>query len=286
MTIAQAIHQAGERLAEAGVSNARLDAELLFCFAAKKDRAWLLSHFKDHAEQDIIIVFDGLVARRIQREPVQYITGMQEFWGMEFIVTPDVLIPRPETELIVEACISGVRHNTAPLIIDLCTGSGCIAVSLAKEMPAARIFATDASGRALTIARKNTARHGVSGRIRFFEGDLFWPLSELAIRGAVDIIAVNPPYISSADAAELQPEVRDYEPKEALVAGPEGTEIQKRIIESAPEFLKSGGVLVMEMGINQADALKEMIHRSAVFKDLAVLKDLAGIERVIMARRL
>lgn len=286
MTIAQAIHQAEQKLAEAGISSARLDAELLFCHAAKRDRAWLLAHFNDHAGQEIISVFGRLVARRIRREPVQYITGFREFWGLEFIVTPAVLIPRPETEFIVEACISEAAGKTAPIIIDLCTGSGCIAVSLAREMPTARIFATDASHGALTIARQNAARHGVSGSIRFLEGDLFAPLLELNIQGAVDIIAANPPYISSEDAAGLQPEVRYYEPKEALVAGPQGTEIQRRIIESAPKFLKSGGVLVMEMGANQADALKGMIYKGAAFKDPQVLKDLAGIERVIIARRL
>ena len=183
-----------------------------------------------------------LIERRAQREPLQYITGRQEFWGLDFMVTPDVLIPRPETELIVETALAACQDRSRPLtIIDLCTGSGCIAISLAKELPAARIFATDTSAKALAVARENARRHGVSDRIRFLEGDLFGPLEELDLQGQVDIIVSNPPYVPSGDRPALQPEVRDYEPELALFAGPEGTEIHRRIIGTAPRFLKKNG---------------------------------------------
>ena len=285
VTIAEAIHQAGERLRKAGVPAASFDAELLLRHVVGKDRAWVLAHGTETLPGEQQVSFDRAVSRREKREPLQHITGLQEFWGLEMAVSPDALIPRPETELVVETALHAAAEESSPLIIDLCTGSGCIAVSLAKHLPGARIFATDRSAAALSVARQNAQRHGVADRIRFLEGDLFGPLGELNIRGRADIITANPPYVRADDLPSLQPEVRDHEPTIALVAGPEGTEIAERIIEDAPAFLKRGGLLVMEMGMGQANQLSSMIFMNDAYEDLRLLQDLLEIERVIVAKK-
>ena len=284
-TIAEAIQKAAKELSGHNVPNARLDAELLLRHTLGKDRAWLLAHMQDRLDDQGQSSFEQSIERRILREPLQYITGTQEFWGLPFKVTPDVLIPRPETEFVVEAALKAVSGLDTPVIVDLCTGSGCIAISLAKELPKARIFATDRSDRAVYMARENARKNGVADRIRFLEGDLFGPLEEMDLRGRIDGIAANPPYVRSGDLTTLQPEVRDFEPETALIAGPEGTEIAERIIHQAPEYLKPGGSLIMEMGIGQAAALGQIIEHTHQFGPIEIVKDLAGIERVIVARR-
>lgn len=286
MTLAEAIQKAAEILSAQSVPNARLDAELLLRHALGKDRAWLLVHMQDRLDDQVQRSFERSIERRKLREPLQYITGGQEFWGLPFRVTPDVLIPRPETEFVVEAALKAVSGISTPVIVDLCTGSGCIAISLAKELPKARVFATDRSDRAVLIAQENARLNGVADRIRFLEGDLFGPLEEMDLRGRIDCIAANPPYVRSGDLTALQPEVRDFEPEMALVAGPEGTEISERIILQAPEYLKSGCSLIMEMGLGQAAALRKIIEETHMFGSIEIVKDLAGIERVITAKRI
>jgi len=286
-TIIDTINRAAAQLSAGGVPNARLDTELLVCHVLGRDRAWLLAHIRDGLDDERRRTFEQLIERRAGREPLQYITGRQEFWGLDFHVTPDVLIPRPETELIVEKALELAQGREKPLsFIDLCTGSGCIAVCLAKELPSARIFATDTSGKALVVARENARRHGLADRIRFFEGDLFAPLDELDVHDQVDIIVSNPPYVPSGDRPLLQPEVRDYEPAMALFAGPEGTTVHRRIIGKAHEFLKRRGVLIMEMGLGQVEALTRMIEETGAYGTPAILKDLAGIERVIVLKKI
>lgn len=286
MTLFEVINKASERFTEAGITNSRLDAELLLCHTLGKDRAWLLAHIREAVDEQHRELFEQAVDRRALREPLQYILGKQEFWGLDFMVTQDVLIPRPETELIIETALTLVPNKDVPLtILDLCTGSGCIAVSLAKELTSARIFASDKSEKALDVARENARRHGVADRVRFLEGDLFGSLEELDLRGQVDIMVSNPPYVPSEEYSTLQPEVRDHEPQMALLAGQNGTEIHQRIIDEAPEFLRSEGALIMEMGMGQAEALEHMIRENGTFNKPDVLKDLAGIERVIVARK-
>jgi release factor glutamine methyltransferase len=286
VTIIDTINKAAQTLSDNGVSNARLDAEVLLSHILNRNRAWLITHIHDALDAGNHALFDDAIVRRAKREPLQHIIGKQEFWGLDFIVTPDVLIPRPETELVVESAIKAGRNLTAPVIIDLCTGTGCIAISLATELPAARFFAVDISEQALAIARENARRHGVSERVRFLEGDLFGPLEELDIRGRVDMIVSNPPYVRSGELNTLQAEVRDYEPGTALFAGPEGTEIHQRIISAAPEYLRRHGTLIMEMGIGQATNLVNLIRESGLYDTPEVLKDLAGIDRVIVAKKL
>ncbi len=286
MTLIEAINRAASQLAAAGVSTARFDAEVLLRHAINRDRAWLLAHMQEELADDPRKTFEQAVERRGRREPLQYITGRQEFWGIEFLVTPDVLIPRPETELIIESVLSAEEHREKPLnIIDLCTGSGCIAVSLAKELQTARIMAIDKSSKALSVARENALRHDVADRVRFLEGDLFEPLEALDIHGQADIIVSNPPYVPSGDQRTLQPEVGAYEPAMALFAGPDGTEIHRKIIDAAPRFLKTCGVLIMEMGLGQADMLVKMVRQAGAYDPPEILKDLAGIDRVIVTRK-
>jgi release factor glutamine methyltransferase len=282
-TLADALRQASALLADHHIATARLDAEVLLCHVLGRDRAWLLAHHPDPIDEDTGTMYSRVLDRRATREPLQYITGSQEFWGLLFLVTPEVLIPRPETELVVETAL-GLLENAPPaLVIDLCTGSGCIAVSLANELPAARFLAVDRSPEALAVARTNARTHGASDRIRFFEGDLFSPLAGIDLGAAV--ITANPPYIRTDELPTLQPEVRDFEPEVALVAGPKGTELAERIVTDAPRHLLPGGSLIMEMGIGQAGALQKIILKNGSYSAAKVLKDLAGIERVIVAQR-
>lgn len=286
MTLAEAILYAADRLSGADITNARLDAEVLLAHIIRKDRVWLITHRDDRLDDDQQRALADAVRRRAGREPLQHILGNKEFWGLEFMVNSDVLIPRPETELIMETALAMVRDRSRPVrIIDLCTGSGCIAVCLAKELTAARVIATDASEKALAVARENARNHGVSSRIRCLEGDLFEPLEELDVRGQIDIIVSNPPYVQTGDLSTLQPEVRDYEPRMALIAGPEGTEIATRIIGNAHGYLKQGGALIMEMGLGQSEALTRAVEATKAYAKPEILKDLAGIERVIVARK-
>ncbi len=285
LTLDDAIQKASDQLTRAGIMTARLDAELLLSHILQKNRAWIFTHIHETLDPGSAELFHELTDRRARREPLQYIVGRQEFWGLEFKVTPDVLIPRPETELVVEAAINVLKQTPQPAAIDLCTGSGCIAVSLANELRTARVFATDTSDRALAVARENARKHGVMERIRFLEGDLFRPLEELDLAGKADVITANPPYVQSGDLPSLQPEVRDHEPLVALIAGPAGTEIHQRIIGQAPNFLKQHGILVMEMGIGQSDSVIKMVNRTAAYSKPEILKDLSGIDRVIIANK-
>ncbi len=286
MTLAEAINDAATRLTAAGIGTPRLDAEVLLRYALKRDRGWLLAHFHDRLDEELGGIFGQAVERRARREPLQYITGKQEFWGLEFAVSPEVLIPRPETELIIETVLNSIRDRSkACTLVDLCTGSGCLAVVLASELPAARVIGTDKSPGALAVARENARSHDVLDRIFFFEGDLAAPLESLDIDCHVDIIVSNPPYVRSGDYPTLQPEVRDYEPALALFAGPEGTEVHQRIIKSAIRYLKSNGLLIMEMGIGQAGTLVNELKEDGRYGSFEILRDLAGIERVVAARK-
>ncbi len=284
-TIADALRQASALLADHHITTPRLDAEVLLCHVLGKDRAWLLAHRLDPVDENTGAMYSRVLDRRALREPIQYITGTQEFWGLAFMVTPEVLIPRPETELVVETALGLLENAPSPVIVDLCTGSGCIAVSLAHELPAARVLAVDRSPEALAVARTNTRTHGAADRVRFFEGDLFGPIAGIDLGAGVAVITANPPYIRTDEMETLQPEVRDFEPEIALLAGPRGTEIAERIINDAPRFLRSGGSLIMEMGMGQATKLRQNIAENKSYNKVEVLKDLAGIERVIVAKR-
>lgn len=225
--------------------------------------------------------YDALVARRAGREPFAYIVGRQEFWGLDLEVSPSVLIPRPETELIVEAAIELFPANTARLsVADVCTGSGCLAVALAHERPAARIVATDISEAALDTARKNAARHGVSARVDFRRADLLD-----GIDGGLDLVVANPPYVAEVARPALQPEVRDHEPAVALFGGCDGLGIIPRLVEQAAARLRPGGYLLFEFGFGQDEDIESLIENAAGLTLLDLRRDLQGIARTAVVQR-
>jgi release factor glutamine methyltransferase len=225
--------------------------------------------------------FLGLIERRTAREPFAYLLGEREFWSIPLDVGPTVLIPRPETETLVEAVLE-LAGEGSPFLADIGTGSGAVAVALATELREARIAATDISRAALKTARRNAARHGLT-RIEFLAGDLCAPLRRLGPAGCLDILASNPPYVREAEWRRLEPEVRDYEPKPALVPGPTGLEIIGRLVDEAPVWLKPGGWLALEIGRGQGRAVRSLLRRG--WTDVRSWHDLRGIERVLAARR-
>ena len=287
LTIGQALIEAAGRLTTAGITGARFDAERLLCRVMNCKRHVLFVNSRETLRIDSLSRFLDYVERRALREPLQYITGEEEFRGLAFNVTRDTLIPRPETELLVEEALSLALSlkDDCGIFIDLCTGSGCVAVSIAKEMPRAVIYATDISQGALAVARENAEKHKVADRITFVQGDLFTPLEALCLREAASFILSNPPYVAKGDFENLQPEIKDYEPAAALLAGEDGLEFYRRIIPASPDYLKQGGYLIMEIGCGQAKSLSDMIARSRMFAGVEFIKDPQGIERVLRARK-
>lgn len=227
----------------------------------------------------------GLVKRRVGREPLQYILGTQEFCGLEFHVNPAVLIPRPETELLVEYVAQRIASERQATIVDVCTGSGCIAVAIARMRPRARVFATDLSNPSLTVARQNAVYHAVGDHITWLEGDLLGALAGQGLEGQVDLIVSNPPYIAEADWVTLQPEVRLFEPRGALVAGPQGTELHERLLHQSARYLSPGGAVIMEIGAGQARAMRRIVEQTPGYKFHRLIYDEAGLERVVIVER-
>ena len=260
-------------------STAVPDATLLLMHSLGIDRATLIAHPERPLTRDQLVDIQRLVERRLRFEPIQYILGTQEFYGLEFKVTPAVLIPRPETETLVEAVLARLPQNQPLRIADIGTGSGAIAVALAHSLPKSQITALDLSPHALEIAQQNAATNGVAGRIRFIESDL---LAAVAGEPTFDAIVSNPPYIPSTDAPTLHPQVREFEPAQALFAGPEGLDIYARLIPQAFALLKPNGLLAMEIGHGQRDAIAALL---ANWHDVAFIPDLQQIPRVAIARR-
>jgi len=303
MDVRTALKEGIARLRSAEVPSDTLAAELLLMHALGRDRTWLYTNSEHALDPGEAERYFSLVARRAAGEPTQYLTGKQEFWGLEFEVTPAVLIPRPETEHVVEVALErlgerGIKINMrtgapspALLIADVGTGSGCLAIALAHELPHAEIVATDISAPALEVARRNAARHEVVRRIKFLETNLLdGVLHESPATShqspLFDVVVSNPPYISEADAPGLPTEIRDHEPHAALFGGTTGTEIYARLIEQSGRLLRPGGVLVLELGYNSADEVRKMFHVERCWANVSITNDLAGIPRVIAAERL
>jgi release factor glutamine methyltransferase len=259
---------------------ARLDAETLLLHLLAQNRAWLLAHMDDAADSETQAALGALIMRRSIGEPIQYITGHAEFFGLPFAVAPGVLIPRPETEHLVEEVIRLAGAFTEPRIADIGTGSGAIAVALANALPDCWITATDLSPQALKIARSNADRNGVANRIEFLEGDLLAPLAGRSF----SILASNPPYVPLRDRTSLSAEVRAYEPHSALFAGDDGLDIYRRLIPDARSLLVAGGWLVMEIGFGQQDAVEKLLLASS-YCEVHFVPDYQGIPRVAACRR-
>ena len=267
-------------LLEASTLIARRDAELLLAHTLCQPRIWLLAHPEAELTEAEVASFLTLTARRAGGEPAQYLTGTQEFFGLELRVTPAVLIPRPETEHLVEAALAWSKTQIKPLrFLDIGTGSGAIAIAIAANEPAAEIIATDISAAALAVARDNALRLGVSGRIRFVQSDLLSALDSAADI-PFDAIVSNPPYIPSTDAATMQREVVAHEPHSALFAGPDGLNIYRRLIPAAYTTLRPGGLLALEIGFGQRDALTELLIG---WDNVRFIDDYAAIPRVALA---
>lgn len=272
-------------LEQAGVETAAQESRWLVAHALGLESHHLASKAQEPVSAEQWAHAVSLASRRAAREPLQYILGTQEFCGLEFQVSPAVLIPRPETEVLVQEAVRAVDLDKESVLVDVGTGSGCVAVALATILENARIVAVDRSPQALAVAKGNAERHAVAEKIEWMESDLLSALRERGMAGMVDIIVSNPPYIAEADWAGLQPEVREFEPRSALFSGPTGTEFHERLLCESKEFLVPGGTLVMEIGQGQCAAVRQMAERIGGYAPLRVVEDEAGIERVVIARR-
>lgn len=277
-SIAEVLREASQMLEHAGVPEARREAGSLLSFVIGKDRTFLISHAEDVLNDDQVDQYRGVVERRAAGEPLQYITGVQDFFGREFRVTPDVLIPRPETELLVEAVLE--LDRAASLICDVGTGSGCIAITLLCELNNARAIGLDKSPAALEVAKFNAEKLSVADRAEFVVSDCFDSLEPREF----DLIVSNPPYVSAGVLAGLQREVRDHEPLVALSPGPDGLSIIRRLIQEAPAFLKQHGHLIMEIGFDQGEAVQQLIDAN-VWELLELRPDLQCIPRIVVLRK-
>ncbi len=275
-TILKVLNWTKEYLAGKGVENARLESEWLLSSLLGHDRVGLYLNFDKPLTAVELVDFRSLVARRARREPLQYLLGSQEFMGLDFRVSPAVLIPRHDTEVLVTETVR--RGEAKSRIVDIGSGSGCIAIALAKLLPQAEVIGVETSVTALMLARENAARNSV--RVSFRGGSLFEPVAGERF----DIIVSNPPYIPTAELAGLQPEVRDYEPRLALDGGLDGLDFYRRIIGSASEYLNPCGWLLVEVGLNQAEAVQELFTDSCHFVDIFSARDQAAIERVVGGR--
>lgn len=282
MTIAGILHEAVSVLREAGSPTPRLDAEVLLAACLQIDRLQFYTHAEREVTPEAANVYSGWIQRRIKGEPVSYIIGIKEFWSLTFQVTPAVLIPRPETEVLVEEALAVMpeRPGTAWRVLDIGTGSGALAVALAVERKDIQVIATDLSGEALAVAKGNAERNGVQDRVQFLLGDLLE-----AVTGQYDVIVSNPPYISRPDFDLLPPGIRDYEPTRALLAGPDGTEFHRALIGQGVTFLKHGGWLLMEMGDGQGEQIRQLFADHGGYEEVGIRSDYGGMERVIKARR-
>jgi len=278
------LERGASELRQAGVPEARFEAELLLRHALGCTREALYARLHEPAAAEAVGHYFQLLERRRGRVPIQHILGTQEFYGLSFRVTPSVLIPRPETEGVVEEALTELssRGRSAPRIADVGCGSGCIAIALARERPEAAILAIDTSPSALAVARENAAVHGVDERITFIHGDLLDPLVERGEK--LDLVVSNPPYVVDSEIGELAPEVKEHEPRMALAGGPDGLTAITRLLEGVGAVLDSGGTVVMEIGKGQDPQVAERIL-SAGLELLRIVPDLAGIPRVVVARK-
>ena len=281
MQLKQALAAAVDRLESADVGSSRLNAEVLLMFVLGVNRAYLYAHPERELTPEEESRYDDVLAQRATGMPSQYITGHQEFWGLDFLVSPAVLIPRPETEHLVETVVELARQVQQPKLVDVGTGSGCIALALAHEIASAEVFAVDASTDALEIAKANAAGLQLDRRIHFIQSDV---LAALAGSSDFDFVVSNPPYVGFGEADKVQKSVRDFEPRMAVFAGEQGLDIIRPLIEQSLEVLKPGGWLALEMGYSMCDAVLSLLD-PATWEETRVVPDLQGIPRVVAARK-
>jgi len=267
-----------------GVDSPRLSAEWLLCYVLGLKRIELYTQFNKVVGQEQLLQLHELVKRAGAHEPIAYLTGKKEFYSLEFEITKDCLIPRPETELLVERAIEFLRtRNGEQFICDLCTGSGCVAVAIARNFANCRIVATDISDAALAIAEKNVAKHGLMNRIKLLQGDLFEPVIAGLGPAKFDLIVCNPPYVSEPEYEKLAPNVKDFEPKSALTAGKDGLDIIKKIIADANQHLKPTGTLMLEIGNEQGNTVRNLLETAGYFSTVKIEKDYSNLDRLAVA---
>lgn len=288
MTLGEALVRAEAILVGSGVPEPQTEALFIFAHVMGITPGEVYPKRREPLNAWRVEEFAQLVGRRLSREPLQYIIGSEEFLGLEMKVTPDVLIPRPETELLVERAVKWQKDRPAGEalhILDLCTGSGCVAVALAKELgPKVRITGVDISAAALDVARENAARHAVADRVEFISGDLYEGLDP-SEAGSYDLIVSNPPYVRSGELSGLAPEISDFEPALALDGGPDGLGITRRVVEDAAAYLAPGGALILEIGFGQGPEVRRLIEQTTGVVLSEVTKDYSGIERVVKVLR-
>ncbi len=283
-TIQKLLTWVTEYLTQKGVDSPRLSAELLLSHVLGLKRIELYTQYNKVVPQEQLTQLRGLVKRAGEHEPVAYLVGRTEFYSIEFEVTPDCLIPRPETELLVQRSIELLRKRTGPQsVCDLCTGCGIIAVAIAKNVPDVKVMATDISEPALGVAAKNVEKHKLGERIELRHGDLFEPL--VPQLDVFDLIVCNPPYVSAAEYEALDRNVKEYEPRLALYAGQDGLDVYRRIVEKVDQFLKPDGILLLEIGYLQGPAVRELLEQTKALAQIRIDKDLQSHERVVTAVR-
>lgn len=274
MTFMQAEKKGEELLSAAGVADARIDAWLLLEAVAKIDRSFYFTHLNAEVEPEVLTEYDRVIEKRAEHVPLQYITGEQEFMGMKLKVNSNVLIPRQDTEVLVEEVLKALEPKME--VLDVCTGSGCILLAILKNAPTVRGTGSDVSKQALLVAKENAKLHELEAE--WVRGNLFDNVS-----GRFDVIVSNPPYIPQTQIPTLMPEVQLFEPLQALDGGEDGLDFYRRIVQMAPDYLKENGQLFFEIGYDQAQAVQRMMAERG-FKELRVVKDLAGLDRVVAGR--
>lgn len=285
-TIKKLLNWVTDFLTQKTIDTPRLSAELLISHVMGLKRIELYTNFDKLVTRPQLDQLRQLVKRAAQNEPIAYLTGKCEFYSLEFTVTPDCLIPRPETELLVERAIEFLRERTGKqLVCDLCTGSGCIAIAIAKNVTDVNIVATDISDAALKVAIQNAQKHLVADRIKFLHGDLFEPLIPQLDKCSFDLVICNPPYVTSREYETLERNVKDYEPVEALLGGADGLDIYRKICEQAEQFLKPDAKMMLEIGYAQGKSVMELLEQKQLFTDITVQKDLHNNDRIIIAHK-
>lgn len=285
LSSSQLYRDAVGRLTEAGIGNAPQEALWIIEEASDITRLQIYADTRDVIDPETYQRVVSLIERRVLHEPLQYVLGSQEFCGVDIAVKPGVLIPRPESELLVDEAILLLRSHAQPLIIDVGTGSGCLAISIARALKQAVVIATDLSASALQVAKSNAEKYAKNAQILWLSGDLLAPLLSGRLAGKVTAIIANLPYISHDEWDRLSPDVKDFEPRLALDGGPDGLDIYRRLLQEAPCVLAPDGVVLMEIGLGQADCLREEVEASQFFDVMKIQSDFQGIPRMVCVQR-
>jgi release factor glutamine methyltransferase len=283
ITIHKALQEASKKL-EHKADTPLLDAQVILCHVLRVDRLYLIVNKERVLTNEEICKYNGMIEKRLYGVPVQYIIGRQEFMGLDFYVEEGVLIPRPDTEILIEKVLDSIDKESICSIVDIGTGSGAITITLAKYIRNSHVYSIDISKKALDIARRNAEEHDMLPKISFLNGSLFDPLSNMGIEGRIDVLVSNPPYIPTDDIENLQIEVSKFEPRIALDGGKDGLDFYKEIINRAPKYLRQGGFMALEVGHDQARRVMELMEEKNRYIDIEITKDLAGIERVVSGK--